>query len=175
MSRKEVWLEKHHEALLNAQLQRYPQVVSKHEIAALVPDDAATAELMDGFVQKALLTVMKQKLDADPLLNRSFQAQVKNPLLQQLLVGARIKELAKARIVKKGGKKQLRYDVSDLAQTFYGQQLLESVGLKRQRVLDKDELEKLLAACEKVKLKLPEAIEPTTTERFFDDVPKGGT
>ena len=37
-----------------------------------------------------------------------------------------------------------------------------------QRVLDKDELEKLNETCAKVKLVLPETVEPTATERFFE-------
>lgn len=94
---------------------------------------------------------------------------MKNPLLQQLLTAARIKELSRARIVKKGGRKKLAYDVTDLRATFYGKQLLKTAGLgDRQRVLDKDELEKLNETCAKVKLVLPETVEPTATERFFE-------
>jgi hypothetical protein len=48
--------------------------------------------------------------------------------------------------------------------------LLTDAGLSRQKVLDKDELEKLQGACAKVKLVLPESVEPTTTEAFFDEV-----
>ena len=167
---------KHHEALLNAQTERWPHVVSRHEIdaniAAIAGPDGTSGkpgEIVDGIVQKALVVALKAKLDADPALNQKFGPTVKNALVQQLLVAARVKELAKARIVKKGGAKKLRYDVGELAQTFYGKQILESVGLKRQRVLDKDEIEKLVAACAKVKLTLPEAVEPTTTGVFFDD------
>ena len=161
------WVTKHHEDVLNAQIERWPEVLSRFEIAHSVPDDTAL-ELVDGLLQKGVIGLFKQKLDEAPSLNQRFPAQVKNPLMQQLLVAARIKELAKARIVKKGGRKQLRYDVSELAGTFYGKQLIKSAGLDRQRVLDKDELDKLVEACAKVKLVLPEAIEPTTTERFFE-------
>ena len=139
-----------------------------YEIQQSVPKDTAP-ELIDGMMQKAVLIMLKSRLDADPSLNLRFQQQVKNPLLQQLLTAARVKELAKARIVKKGGAKKLRYDVSDLAATFYGKQLIKSAGLDRQKVLDKDELAKLQEACAKVKLVLPETVEPTTTERFFDE------
>ena len=91
------------------------------------------------------------------------------PLWNQLLTAARIKELARAKIVKKGGRKQLRYDVADLAKTYFGKALLSEAGLARQKVLDKDELDKLTAACAKIKLTLPESTEPTTTEVFFDE------
>jgi hypothetical protein len=160
------WVTKHHESVLNAQIERWPEVISMFEIQQSVPKDTAP-ELIDGMMQKAVLIMLKARLDADPSLNMRFHPQVKNPVMQQLLTAARVKELAKARIVKKGGAKKLRYDISDLAATFYGKQLIKSAGLDRQKVLDKDELEKLNEACAKVKLVLPETVEPTTTERFF--------
>lgn len=166
------WVTKHHEAVLNAQVERWPETLSFYEIMSAVPEasvEGAAGDVVDGTLQKAVLVLLKQRLDADPSFNQRFLPQVKNPLLQQLLTAARIKELAKARIVKKGGAKKLRYDVSDLAATFYGKQLIKSAGLERQKVLDKDELAKLNEACAKVKLVLPESVEPTTTERFFDD------
>lgn len=166
MTRAE-WIDQHLQALLESQLDPWPEAIAHDELDKAVPAEAANAELFDGLVQKALLSLLRQRLDGAPSLNQCFGPQAKNPLVQQLLVAARVKELARARIVKKGGRRQLRYDVSELAQTFYGKQLLRSVGLERQRVLGKAELETLVHACAKVKLKLPEAIEPTTTERFF--------
>jgi hypothetical protein len=163
----EALIAKHYEALLEAQNDRWNAVVSRYEIESAVPADTEPSRL-DGLIQKASLIAVKQKLDADPSVNQLFRAQVENPLLQQILTAARIKELAKVRIVKKGGRKQLRYDISELRVTFYGKQLCKSAGLVRQRVLDKDELDKLVETCAKVKLALPETVEPTTTERFFE-------
>lgn len=161
------YIDRHLEALREAQGDCWDEVVSRCELQAALPESAAAPELFDGLVQKALAVLLKKKLDQDPALNQRFAPQVKNPLWQQLLVAARVKELARAKIVKKGGRRQLRYDVAELAQTFYGKQLLKSAGLARQRVLDKAELGLLLESCAKVKLTLPEAIEPTATERFF--------
>jgi hypothetical protein len=151
--------------------ERRPEVIAYFELDKAVPPEEAapTPEILDGMVQKALVVLLKQKLDADPAVNQQFLAATKVPLWNQLLTAARIKELARARIVKKGGKKQLRYDVADLAKTFFGKALLADAGLARQKVLDKDELAKLEAACAKVKLTLPQTTEPTTTEAFFDE------
>jgi hypothetical protein len=161
-------ISKHHEALCEAQEERWPEVVSRYELESAVPQGPTDA-LLDGLIQKAAVVLVKKKLDENPALNQQFAAQVKNPLLQQLLTAARIKELSRARIVKKGGRKKLAYDVTDLRATFYGKQLLKTAGLgDRQRVLDKDELEKLNETCAKVKLVLPETVEPTATERFFE-------
>lgn len=160
---------KHHAALVAALVEKRPEVITRYELDAAVPADAPSPAVLDGQVQKAIVVLLKQKLDADPAINQQFLPATKVPLWNQLLTSARIKELARAHIVKKGGRKQLRYDVADLAKTFFGKALLIEAGLARQKVLDGDELDRLKAACAKVKLTLPESIEPTTTERFFDD------
>jgi hypothetical protein len=160
---------KHYDVYQASLEERRPEIITWFEFEKAVPE-AASKELIDGLAQKALVVLLKQKLDADPGLNQRFKATTKVPLWNQLLMAARVKELARARIVKKGGRKQLRYDVADLAKTFFGKVLLTDAGLSRQKVLDKDELEKLQGACAKVKLVLPESVEPTTTEAFFDEV-----
>jgi hypothetical protein len=162
-------IRKHYEAYQASLEERRPEIVTYFELEKAVPEDAPSPEILDGMVQKALVLLLKQRLDADPSLNQQFKPVTKVPLWNQLLTGARVKELSRAKIVKKGGRKQLRYDVADLAKTFFGKVLLTDAGLARQKVLDKDELEKLNAACAKVKLTLPETVEPTTTEAFFDD------
>src|SRR5688572_1857943 len=112
-------LKKHHDLLEEALDTKRPEVVPWHEYNKAVPQEAPSDEVMDGLAQKALVVLLKQKLDADPALNQRFPAQTKVPLWNQLLTAARIKELTRAKIVKKGGKsKQLRYDVGDLAKTF---------------------------------------------------------
>jgi hypothetical protein len=162
-------VKKHFDAFCAALVEKRPEIIVYHDLDRAVPDEAPSREVLDGLVQKALVLLIKQKLDADLSINQRFLATTKVPLWNQLLTAARVKELARARIVKKGGRKQLRYDVADLGKTFFGKHLLTEAGLVRQKVLDKDELEKLQAACAKVKLTLPETIEPTTTEMFFDE------
>lgn len=170
MTRDEV-VKKYFQQYTAALVERRPEVIAYFELDKAVPpeDTALAPEILDGMVQKALVVLLKQKLDADPAVNQQFVAATKVPLWNQLLTAARIKELARARIVKKGGRKQLRYDVADLAKTFFGKALLADAGLARQKVLDKDELDKLQAACAKIKLTLPQTTEPTTTEAFFDE------
>ena len=170
MTRDQV-VKKYFDQYTAALVERRPEVIAYFELdKAAPPEDAALApEVLDGMVQKALVVLLKHKLDADPAVNQQFVAATRVPLWNQLLTAARIKELARARIVKKGGRKQLRYDVADLAKTFFGKALLAEAGLARQKVLDKDELGKLEAACAKIKLTLPQTTEPTTTEAFFDE------
>lgn len=160
---------KHWEGFAGALVEKRPEIITRFELDHAVPAESPSAAILDGQVQKALVILLKQKLDADPSINQRFAATTKVPLWNQLLASARIKELARAHIVKKGGRKQLRYDVADLAKTYFGKALLTEAGLARQKVLDGDELAKLQAACAKVKLALPETTEPTTTEMFFDE------
>jgi hypothetical protein len=162
-------IKKHFDAFQASLAEKRPEIFSYHDLDRAVPDEAPTKEILDGLVQKALVVLIKGKLDAEPAINQRFVIATKVPLWNQLLTAARVKELARARIVKKGGRKQLRYDVADLGKTFFGKHLLTEAGLVRQKVLDKEELEKLQAACAKIKLTLPETIEPTTTEMFFDE------
>ncbi len=169
MNREEL-IQKHFDAYEAALAQKPPEFITNLELDKAVPEKAASADVLDGQIQKALVLLIKAKLDADPSAKQRFLATTKVPLWNQLLVAARVKELARSRIVKKGGRKQLRYDVADLAKTFFGKALLTEAGLQRQTVLDKDELDKLHAACAKIKLTRPETIEPTTTEVFFDEV-----
>jgi len=168
MTRAEA-VQKHHDAFVAALVEKRPEIITRFELDHAVPAEAPSPAILDGQVQKALVILLKQKLDADPSINQRFVATTKVPLWNQLLAAARIKELSRAHIVKKGGRKQLRYDVADLAKTYFGKALLTEAGLARQKVLDKDELDKLQAECAKVKLTLPETIEPTTTEMFFDE------
>ncbi len=74
------------------------------------------------------------------------------------------------RIVRRGGRSGARYDISELAATFYGRKILAGLKFtKRRRVLDAKEFEELKVACARIKLTLPETIELTTTEKFFTE------
>jgi hypothetical protein len=119
-------------------------------------------------VQKALLDLLKKRFEADPAETHGFALPTEWRRLDQLVTVFRLKELAKVRIVKRGGRGNLRIDVGEPAATFFGRQILEGVGLgARRRVVDRQEFEKIKAECAKIKLTLPEAVEPTTTEKFF--------
>ena len=60
------------------------------------------------------------------------------------------------------------YDVDELWRTFYGRHVLDGLGFaKRRKVLDGAEFDKVKDEFQKIKLTLPEAVEPTTTEKYF--------
>ncbi len=97
-------------------------------------------------------------------MNQRFKASTDWKVLNQLLTLARVKELTQARIVKKGR----GFEVDDLAHTYYGRQVLDGLGFnKRRKVLDRAEFDKVKDEFQKIKVTLPEAVEPTTTEKYF--------
>lgn len=133
------------------------------------PMDASLPDaLIEARIQKAILTLLRAKLERTPAFNASFADSIGLVWLQKLVLATRLKELASVRIVRRGRKTGAGFDVTELANTYYGRKILEGLNItKRRRVLDAREFSELEAACAKIKLKLPETIEPTTTERFF--------
>lgn len=165
-------------ASVDARVIHWHSVVSLHAPGFLSSDDVRAAvgtledglapEVVDARVQRAILGAIKARLDADPAENRSFPKASGWKVLDQLVTVARLKELTRVKIVKRGRSSGLRYDTSELADTFYGRQVMEGLGFgKRRRVLERAEYERVRAEFKKIKLDLPEAVEPTTTERFF--------
>lgn len=149
-------------------------ILSQIDVEAHVEPEEDEDAVLDARIQKAVLTQVKEKLDAEPELNQRFKATTDWKVLNQLLTLARVKELTRVRIVKKGRAAGAGFDVDELSRTYYGRQVLDGLGFtKRRKILDKAEFEKVKAEFQKIKLTLPEAVEPTTTEKYFalDDAP----
>lgn len=143
--------------------------VTQADVEARVEPEEDDDAVLDARIQKAVLTMVKEKLDAEPQLNHRFKASTDWKVLNQLLTVARVKELTRVRIVKKGRSAGgAGFDVDELSRTYYGRQVLDGLGFtKRRKTLDKAEFEKVKAEFQKIKLSLPEAVEPTTTEKYF--------
>jgi hypothetical protein len=133
------------------------------------PPPGAGPAVLDAQAQKTVLLEVKRLLEESPARSSEFARASGWQLLDQILAATRLRELSRVKIVKRGGRGGLRYDVGELAQSYYGRQILESVqfNVKRRKIADKAEFEIIREACAKLKLTLPEAVEPTTTEKFF--------
>lgn len=144
-------------------------ILTQPDVDARVEPEEDEDAVLDARIQKAVLTMVKEKLDAEPELNQRFQESTDWKVLNQLLTVARVKELTRVRIVKKGRSAGgAGFDVDELSRTFYGRRVLDGLGFtKRRKTLDKTEFEKVKAEFQKIKLTLPEAVEPTTTEKYF--------
>jgi hypothetical protein len=164
----------HWVAQLNSFVER-GYFLNKDDLDSRVEPEEEEDAVLDARIQKAMLTLVKERLDAHPEWNQRFKATTDWKVLNQILTLARVKELTQTKIIKKGrGSGGAGFDVDELSRTFYGRQVLAGLGFtKRRKVLDKIEFEKVRAEFQKVKLQLPEAVEPTTTERYFalDEAP----
>ena len=79
------------------------------------------------------LSAVKARLDAEPAENKRFPKVTAWKVLDQLLTVARLKELTRVKIVKRGRSSGLRFDTSELADTFYGRQVMEGLGFGKRR------------------------------------------
>ncbi|MEO1267822.1 MAG: hypothetical protein AAFX99_06965 [Myxococcota bacterium] len=148
--------------------------LQESDLLALTGDlSTLPGPVADARAQKAAVVWVKRTLDKEPSHNRWWRSKTNIGWLDKLLTVARLKELANTRIVKVGKKSGLRYDIAGLGQTFYGRKILKGLGFSRQRTrATKEEFARIQQACAKIKLRLPETVEPTTTERFFNPPPQ---
>jgi hypothetical protein len=139
------------------------------EMEARVEPSEDVDSVLDARIQKVLLTVVKERLDSQQELNQRFKPTTDWKILNQLLTIARLKELSRVKIVKKGRSSGgAGFYIEELTKTHYGAQILRALGFgKQKKVLDKDDFEKVKAEFAKIKLALPEAVEPTATEKYF--------
>src|SRR5476649_817591 len=86
----------------------------------------------DARIQKSLFTLVKERFDAKPELNQRFPASTDWKLLNQILTIARVKELTRVRIVKKGRTSGgAGFDLDELSRTYYGRQILDGLGFNK--------------------------------------------
>jgi len=149
---------------------RWSWRVREEDLLALTGDlSAFPGPVAEARAQKAALIWVKKTLDKDPADNRLWKDKTGIGWLDKLLTAARLKELATVKIVKAGKKSGLRYDIAGLGQTFYGRKILDGLGFGQRRTrATREEFARIQQACSKIKLRLPQTVEPTTTELFFD-------
>jgi hypothetical protein len=140
-------------AALNSNVER-GVFLTKRDLDAVVEDGEDLENVLDARIQKAMFTLVKTRFDANPELNRRFKETADIKLLQQLLTLARVKELTRVRIVRKRGATNVRYDVRELARTFFGERILAGLGYKRE-ILSQIEYDELTQEFGKIKLSLP--------------------
>ncbi len=133
--------------------------------------DENESALIEARLQKGLLLLVKSKLDKDIALNQEFKDKTDWNWLNRLLTAARLKELASVKITVKGRRAGMGYEIVELVRSYYGRSILKSLNfnVSRRKVVTKEEFKTIQEACAKIKLKLPEVIQPTTTELFFEE------
>ena len=160
------WTRKLHDETLE---QTWPWLFEVDDVVARMGATGGEPEaVVEARAQKALLLLVREGLTADLGLNGRFKPKTGWAWLDKLLTQARLKQLGAVRVVRKGGASGLRFGIDDLKATYYGRQILNGLGFNNRRtVVDRDELETIKAALARIKLSLPESVERTTTEKFF--------
>ena len=132
-------------------------------------DRSTPVAILEARAQKAYVLAVKNHLESEPEQNQKFVDKITLGWLAKLVAATRLRELARVKIIKRGGSGGARYDISDLSATYYGRKILDGLSHdRRRRSLTPEEFTELEKGCAKIKLKLPESVEPTTTELFFD-------
>lgn len=161
----ETWVDR-----INGFLPGRKRFVTEDDLLPLVGEETSDPVLAETRAQKAALVWVRDRLSEDPSRNTLFPEKTELPWLDKLLTVARVQELAKVRIVKSGKRTGVRFDISALADTFYGRKILDGLEFsKRRSKVSREEFERIQEACARIKLALPQTVEPTTAEQFFAD------
>ncbi len=86
------------------------------------------------------------------------------PLIK-LILAKRIEELKQCKVLKKGRK----YNISGLKETYLGKFIVDKLGFTRRTIISDQEYEKLINIIKKLKYEIPVIIQPTETEKFFEN------
>ena len=85
--------------------------------------------------------------------------------LVKLILAKRIEELKQCKVLKKGRK----YNISGLKETYLGKFIVDKLGFTRRTIISDQEYEKLVNIIKKLNYEIPVIIQPTETEKFFEN------
>jgi len=124
----------------------------------------AQREYFAGLVKALALTIKRDPSENKFFITDFLSAKERWTPLRKIVIAARIQRLKSSKIVRKKGK----YDLSEVSSTLYGRTVIESLGFKGRYVLKKEEYEKFKSKVEEMGFELPEEIQPTEAEIYFD-------
>ncbi len=101
---------------------------------------------------------------ADFFLDNMRENVLWQPLIK-LIFAKRIEELKQCKVLKKGKK----YNISGLKETYLGKFIADKLGFTRRTIVSDQEYEKLISIIKKLKYEIPVIIQPTETEKFFEN------
>ncbi len=101
---------------------------------------------------------------ADFFLDNMRENVLWQPLIK-LIFAKRIEELKQCKVLKKGKK----YNISGLKETYLGKFIADKLGFTRRTIISDQEYEKLISIIKKLKYEIPVIIQPTETEKFFEN------
>jgi len=101
---------------------------------------------------------------ADFFLDNMRENVLWQPLIK-LIFAKRIEELKQCKVLKKGKK----FNISGLKETYLGKFIADKLGFTRRTIVSDQEYEKLISIIKKLKYEIPVIIQPTETEKFFEN------
>ncbi len=85
--------------------------------------------------------------------------------LVKIILAKRIEELKQCKVLKKGRK----YNISGLKDTYLGKIIVDKLGYIRRSTISELEYDKLISIIKKLNYEIPVIVEPTETEKFFEN------
>ncbi|MHA1106275.1 MAG: hypothetical protein ACTSPN_11260 [Promethearchaeota archaeon] len=101
---------------------------------------------------------------ADFFLDNMRENALWQPLIK-LILAKRIEELKQCKVLKKGRK----YNISGLKETYLGKMISDKLGFTRRTIITDQEYDKLIGIIKKLKYEIPVIVQPTETEKFFEN------
>jgi len=124
----------------------------------------AQREYFAGLVKVLALTIKRDPSENKFFITDFLSSKERWTPLRKIVIAARMQQLKRAKIVRKKG----RYDLSEVSSTLYGKTVIESLGYGGRYILKREEYEIFKAKVEEMGFDLPEEIEPTTAELYFN-------
>ncbi|MBY9004321.1 MAG: hypothetical protein KGD73_10145 [Candidatus Lokiarchaeota archaeon] len=128
---------------------------------------------LDDFKRKFAINLLKEitlMLKAEEINHKDFflDNMRENVLWQpivKVILAKRIEELKKCKVLKKGKK----YNISGLKETYLGKMIVDKLGFTRRSIISDLEYDKLISIIKKLKYEIPVIVQPTETEKFFEN------
>jgi len=136
-------------------------------------DNVQDYETIDEFKRKYIINFLKelsfmlknlQLRHQDFNLNSMKDKKFWQPIAKLILL-QRISELKNCKVLKKGKK----YNITDIKNTLLGKMILDRLDFTRRSILNEDEYVKVTNGIKKLKYEVPVVVQPTATEKYFED------
>ncbi|MBD3341489.1 MAG: hypothetical protein GF353_20465 [Candidatus Lokiarchaeota archaeon] len=130
-----------------------------------ISKDTLYRQLSLNFLNKIIFMIKEDKLNHRDFFLEALSTHKFWQPLTKMILAKRIEELKGCKVLKKGRK----YYIADFKKTYLGKIIVDKLDYSRRSVLQEDEYEKLTRTIKKLNYEIPLVINPTETEKFFQE------